>query len=306
MNTSLLRRGTTALALTIGVVSVSHPALAAKKKPKSAKEVNSIEEYIGGNGGDQQKQILRKINEAVQKCMKAEGFDYQIPPDSNVAFPDATDAGSQKEFAKKYGYGISTTFDPNVIENPNKDPNVAIRSKLSPADQKAYDKALTGNPAAGPTGDPKACTTKALSFLGDLPKLIALFGKYDANVTKRIDANPKVVAAMKQWSSCMKEKGFTYAKDSDIQGDLAGRLTKITGAGVGLGPLAASPAVEPKKIDRAALSKLQKEEIATAVRDFECTEKHLKVRNEIKRDLDRDFITANQSAVDGVRDALGG
>lgn len=295
------------VAVMVSVLALAPAAEAATKaKPKSAKEVNSIEEYIGGNGADQQKQITRKVTESIQKCMKAEGFDFKIPPDSTITFPDATDASSQKTFVKKYGYGISTTIDPNASTSQNADPNVAIRAKLSAADQKAYDKALSGNTSAGPIGDPKACTSKAISFLGDMTKLVALFGKYENEVTKRLDANPKVVAAMKLWSGCMKEKGFTYAKDGDVPADISKRLGKITGGGGGgFGGAFGGGAIDLKKIDKVALGKLQKEEIATATRDFECSDKHLNVRKDLKRDLDRDFITSNQSAVDGIRTALG-
>jgi hypothetical protein len=298
----------TVLSATIG--TTAHAADAKKPvKKKSVKEAESIEDYFGlGAGGDQQKRITRRINESIQKCMKSEGFEYKIPPDPSAQFPTGSDTASQQAFVKKWGYGISTTIDVNKLTSVDADPNAAIVKKLSPADQKAYNKALVGGAAdAGPTGDPKSCIAKAISVLGDMTKLTLLFGKYETDVTKRIESNPKVVVAMKQWSACMKEKGFTYAKDGDVPGDISTRLGKITGgAGAGGGGPFGGPALDPTKVDKAALSKLQKEEIATAVRDFDCTEKHLKIRKTLKRDLDRDFITANQAAVDGFRDTLNG
>jgi hypothetical protein len=303
-------------ALTVVSATIGTPAHAAETKKtvktvkqKSVKEAESIEDYFGlGAGGDQQKRITRKINESIQKCMKSEGFEYKIPPDPAAQFPTGTDAASQQAFVKKWGYGISTTIDVNNLTSVDADPNAAILKKLSPADQKAYNKALVGNSAtAGPTGDSKSCIAKAISILGDMTKLTLLFGKYETDVTKRIESNPKVVVAMKQWSGCMKEKGFSYAKDGDVPGDISSRLGKITGgAGAGGGGPFGGPALDPTKVDKPALAKLQKEEIATAVRDFECTEKHLKIRKTLKRDLDRDFITANQAAVDGFRDTLNG
>ncbi len=278
-------------------------------KKKSVKEAESIEDYFGlGSGGDQQKRITRKINESIQKCMKSEGFEYKIPPDPAAQFPTGSDTASQQAFVKKWGYGISTTIDVNKLTSVDSDPNAAIVKKLSPADQKAYNKALIGGTStAGPTGDPKSCIAKAITVLGDFAKLTALFSKYESDVTKRIESNPKVVGAMKQWSACMKEKGFAYAKDGDVPGDISTRLAKITGgAGTGGGGPFGGSSLDPAKVDKPGLAKLQKEEIATAVRDFECTEKHLKVRKTLKRDMDRDFITANQSDVDGFRDAING
>jgi hypothetical protein len=301
-----------ALVSALTVISASSAYAAETKKPvknKSVKEAESIEDYFGlGGGGDQQKRINRKINESIQKCMKGQGFEYKIPPDPAAQFPTGSDSASQQAFIKKWGYGISTTIDVNNLASVDADPNAAILKKLSPADQKAYNSALLGKTStAGPTGDPKSCIAKAITVLGDITKLTALFGKYETDVSKRIESNPKVVAAMKKWSACMKEKGFTYAKDSDVPGDISKRLGTVTGgAGAGGGGPFGGPALDPTKIDKKALSQLQKDEIATATRDFECTEKNLKIRKTLKRDLDRDFITANQSAVDGFRDAING
>lgn len=309
-----LNRTLTSVSITLSLALAATLALpvpgsaATKTSKKSAKEAESIEDYFGGNNNDQQKRITRRVTESVQKCMKSEGFEYRIPPDTTVQFPTGTDTESQRAFVTKYGYGISTNLDLNAIKGPNADPNPAIRQKLSSADQKAYDKALLGSSTSGPTGDPKSCVVKSLSFLGDLAKLTSLFTKYESDVTKRIDANPKVVAAMKRWSACMKDRGFSYAKDSDVPVDISTRLTRITGGGGGAdgGGLFGGGAIDPAKVDTVALSKLQKDEIATATRDFECSEKHLGPRKSLKRDLDRDFITANQAAVDGFRDKLNG
>jgi hypothetical protein len=302
--------GVAALALVTITMAIPSTVNAATKttKKKSVKEAESIEDYfgLGNGGGDQQKRITRKINESIQKCMKNEGFEYKIPPDPAAQFPTGSDSASQQAFVKKWGYGISTTIDVNKLSAANADPNAAVRAKLSPADQKAYDKALVGNANAGPTGDPKSCVAKSFTVLGDLAKLTVLFGKYESDVTKRIESNPKVVAAMKEWSACMKEKGFSYAKDGDVAPALIGRLTKITGGAGGPADLLGGGVLDPTKVDKVALTKLQKDEIATAVRDFECAEKKLGVRKTLKRDLDRDFITANQAAVDGFRDVLNG
>ena len=295
---SLVAQATVLADTTKATANTANPA-----KLKSASEVGSIEEYFGG--GDQQKRITRRVNESIQKCMKSEGFTYQIPADSDQQFPLGSNTDTQKTWIKKWGYGISTVIDVNNPATAN-DPNKAIHDKLNPADQKAYERAMVGKSASSPLGDPKSCVAKAVAIIGDIVKLQSLFTKYETTVSKRIEANPKVVAAMKQWSSCMAEKGFTYAKDSEAPRSFGSKLQKIGGTSGGGGGLFGGASVDVTKIDKVALSKLQKDEVATATRDFECSEKHLGVRKDLKRDLDREFITTNQSDVDGFRNALNG
>jgi hypothetical protein len=248
--------------------------------------VSSIEEYFGG--GDSQKRISKKINESIQKCMKREGFEYKIPPDG-PAFPqNTTDEKSQMAFVKQWGYGISTA--PSSVGGG--DPNEAIVAKLTPAEKTAYQTALVGKANTSATGDPKSCVGKAIASIGDITKLTALFSRYEKEVTAKINADAKVVAAMKLWSSCMKDKGFVYAKDSDVPRAIQKKLLALT-----------TDNKPPAKSDPKLLE-LQKLERDTGIADVTCTFKHLKLRLDLKRELDRAFIKKNQSEVDAFRDAI--
>ena len=287
---------------------------AGKRKKVSAKEANSVEEYLGFNASDQQRQ-QRIIEEQIQKCMKLEGFSY-TPSGGNDQLPRSADGQlDQKAFAAKWGYGISTFLDPNdpAKSRLGEDKNAKTLAKMSAAEKKAYQSALIGKAggkdlAAIISGD--GCVSKAVkAAFGDLAALLPLQGKYQKEVQTRIDADPKVVEGMKKWSGCMKQSGFTFAKDSEVQGSFSKRFQTLLSAvgmndsGLG-GAFGVDNSAKLSKVDKVALTKLQKDEVATAVSDIACTAKNLKVRDEVKKKLDQAFIAANEASLSSARDKL--
>jgi hypothetical protein len=287
---------------------------AGKRKKVSAKEANSIEEYLGFGTSDQQR-LQRIIEEQIQKCMKLEGFTY-TPSGGNDQLPRTADGQlDQKAFAAKWGYGISTFLDPNdpAKSRLGEDKNAKSLAKMSAAERSAYQKALLGKTGAnspeailGGTG----CVSKAVTAsFGDLASLLPLQNKYQKEVETRINADAKVVEGMKKWSSCMKEQGFAFAKDSDVPGTFRKRFQTLlstvgvadTGFGAGFG---VDNSAKLSKVDKVALTKLQKDEVATAVSDSDCTTKHLKVRNEVKKKLDQAFIASNEATLSATRDKI--
>jgi hypothetical protein len=287
---------------------------AAKRKKVSAKEANSVEEYLGFNASDQQRQ-QRVIEEQIQKCMKLEGFTY-TPSGGNDQLPRSADGQlDQKAFAAKWGYGISTFLDPN---DPSKsrlgeDKNAKTLAKMSAAEKKAYQSALIGKAGGNDisaiiSGD--GCVSKAVkTAFGDLAALLPLQSKYQKEVQTRIDSDAKVVEGMKKWSGCMKQSGFTFAKDSEVPGSFSKRFqTLLVAVGVNDSGLAGTFGVDNSaklsKVDKVALTKLQKDEVATAVSDVACTAKNLKVRDEVKKKLDQAFIATNEATLSSARDKL--
>jgi hypothetical protein len=287
---------------------------AGKRKKVSAKEANSVEEYLGFNASDQQRQ-QRVIEEQIQKCMKLEGFTY-TPSGGNDQLPRSADGQlDQKAFAAKWGYGISTFLDPNdpAKSRLGEDKNAKTLAKMSAAEKKAYQSALIGKAggndlAAIISGD--GCVSKAVkAAFGDLAALLPLQNKYQTEVQTRIDADPKVVEGMKKWSGCMKQSGFTYAKDSEVPSSFSKRFQSLLAAvgvndsGLG-GAFGVDNSSKLSKVDKVALTKLQKDEVATAVSDVACTSKNLKVRDEVKKKLDQAFIASNEASLSSARDKL--
>src|SRR5207237_494338 len=95
-----------------------------------------------------------KVQEKVRTCMKAQGFDY-VPIDPSqsgmtvrVGGPDRGPENDDPEFRRTKGYGITTGFhDRPATAEQARDPNQAIRDRLSDADKEADDRALFGKAA---------------------------------------------------------------------------------------------------------------------------------------------------------------
>lgn len=109
----------------------------------------------------------RKVQQAVADCMKQEGFEY-IAQDPAVFMGSSTFdediAFDSKEWAEKYGFGMSTTFGSDGFAGPGTtpptDPNQAYVESLSEAERAAYHKALYGEV---PAFDPTSASTTAMA-----------------------------------------------------------------------------------------------------------------------------------------------
>lgn len=265
----------------------------------------SVEQYLDLSSSGLNR-LQRRGEELIAACMKREGFEYT--PDAQDIPKDAVESlvGNRKAFVQKYGYGISTFVEPPRAGAV--DPNAAYLAKLSAADRRAYRVALIGvdsdDPgAAAPSGvaNTKSCVGQAQRALyGDMARYAALISKFD-ELDRRLQADPKVVKAVREWSACMKASGYRYAKEDDVTADLNRRLESIAGASAGGG----TPGAAPARIDVPGLRRLQKDELAIAKVDWDCSVKHLGPRDEAAKVLNRDFIAQNRAALDGLRKALG-
>src|SRR4051812_31839004 len=102
-----------------------------------------------------------RVEAAIRDCMKQQGFDYvPVDPIAQRSALFGSARLSDQDFAKQFGYGISTLWGKS---SATADPNQRMRSTLSPADRQAYDRALGGE-------DPGATFTSAVDT-GNFSKL---------------------------------------------------------------------------------------------------------------------------------------
>jgi hypothetical protein len=216
---------------------------------------------------------IEQVEGLIGQCMTAAGFEY-VPVDFERVKAgmdaDKTAPGlSDEEFVAQYGYGITTQFDKPGREIGLGEQNVAIYEALSPAEQAAYDHTLLGenrdatfalSVEAEDFAGTGGCTRQAVeqSFSPD---------ELDANYLNPGDAvleqDPRVVAAMTDWSDCVAADGFTYAHPDDVETDLKQRLDALT---AGADPaMLTDPAAD-------ALAELQGEELAVAAAATTCEE----------------------------------
>lgn len=216
---------------------------------------------------------IEQVEGLIGQCMTGAGFEY-VPVDFERVKAgmdaDKTAPGlSDEEFVAQYGYGITTQFDKPGREIGLGEQNVAIYSAMSPAEQAAYDHTLFGeirdatfalSVEAEDFSGTGGCTRQAVEQSFTPAEL-------DANFLNPGDAvleqDPRVVAAMADWSDCVAADGFTYAHPDDVETDLKQRLDALT-AGADPATLT-GPAAD-------ALAELQGEELAIAAVATACEE----------------------------------
>jgi hypothetical protein len=276
-------------------------------KQDAAEKEQSLEEQIGL---DDERGIGVKQAAAenlIRDCMKAQGFDY-VPQD-----PAAQEAAllggqtmSKEDFEKQYGYGITTLYEQRrklAVAGPNK----AYRDALSEADRKAYDKALHGD-------DPTATFFDALdsgdfSRLGGCLKTATdqVFGGADVlqslsakldELDQKMRADVRMVAAVKEWTACMREAGFDGLEEQEeVDAVLKEKLEEIVGSP---GDLARTGGAEVD-YDKAALASLQKEEVAMVKADIECEEEHVAdVEEKVTAEYEETFRQDNSGLLEKV------
>jgi hypothetical protein len=240
---------------------------------------------------------LRQANaeNLIRDCMKGQGFDY-VPADPNAQQAALVGAPgmSKEDFEKQYGYGITTLYEQRR-KQAVAGPNMALRDSLSPADRKAYDHALSGD-------DPTATFAQALdsgdySRLGGCIKTSTdqVFGGADVlqslstkldELDQKIRADARMVKAVRDWSDCMRGAGFAgLAEQEEVDVLLKKKLEAIVG----------SPADAPgADYDHAALTALQREEVAMVNADIKCEEEHVsKVEEKVAVEYESAFREEN-------------
>ena len=192
-------------------------------------------------------QAIEKVEAAIEKCMRVQGFQY-IAADYDTARKGMTSdkqlpGVSEAEFIEKYGSGVSTLYTglaPQLVDgySPGRvglgERNVQIFKGLSAADQVSYNRALLGaNTDAtfavtlerenfSRTG---GCTRKAVEQ-AFTPKQLAstYYNPKDALINK----DPRIKAVLRKYAIEMRKAGFDYSHPDDVTPDINKRLNALT------------------------------------------------------------------------------
>jgi hypothetical protein len=205
--------------------------------------------------------------------MTAAGFEY-VPVDfasiKQTMDTDKTAPGlSDEAYVAQYGYGISTQFDKPIVTFGAGPKNTSILEALAPTDQDAYRRTLWGESPdwthvraleEEDFSETDGCTRKAAdkNYSPD-----ELSGSYVNPGDKLVEQDPRMIKAIKAWSQCMKDGGFTYDHPDQIIDDLTAKLEAIT------------QGQDPSTMNSPALKELQGEELAVAKVDSECAAEHI-------------------------------
>src|SRR4051794_4812097 len=275
---------------------------------KSAPPKGDIEDQLGF---DQSGILARqsKVENAIRACMKQQGFDYvPVDPIAQRSALFGSARLSDVDFAKQFGYGISTLWGKT---SATADPNQRTRAAMGAADRQAYDRALGGDDpgatftSAVDTGDFTklgGCTRKSTDqVFGGAQVLTQLQGKLD-QLEERIFSDQRMVRAVEKWSTCMSDAGYRYEEPEAIDTDMYKRAEAIVGQIPGQFATGPAPGVKPPPYDHAALASLQREEVATAVADYNCEHKDITpVETVVREHYQTQFRQQNQSLIGQVK-----
>ena len=250
----------------------------------------------------------QEIEELVAVCMQKEGFEYKpnVQTGGMVTFDD--EDGPQwgtEEFAKEFGYGMSTDPWGNQTPDPNEgeeyvDPNEKYVSSLSESEQAAFYETLYG---AGPTEEQLAEMDENGSYTSDWtqegcngsarhelqqdttgsqaayedPEFTELFEAINQmyapiwDETQRPDELAKLDT---EWVDCMTGKGYSeYTSPMDANTKVNDELNEIYMGGQD----PEGEYVEPSAADQAKMEaeveKFKSHEIEIATADFACKKK---------------------------------
>ena len=239
---------------------------------------------------------IENVEAGISKCMSAAGFEY-VAADYNTVRRGMTSDKSlpgmtEGQFIDQYGYGISTLYTglaPQLSElrTPAQiglgEQNVQIFTNLSPADQVAYSHTLFGEHAdatfavALETEDfsrTGGCTRSAIEKFFTPEQMSSSFlNPFDALV----DKDPRMVKANAEYASCLREAGFEYNHEKEVEPDLRKKLDTITGG---------QPLEALSSHALTALTDLQNYERALASAATNCERRYLDpVADQVEREL---------------------
>ena len=218
---------------------------------------------------------VERTQALIAKCMAEAGFEY-IPVD--VKSIEAaqkrvrSDPGyTRRTYKEKWGLGVTTRFD-SPVRDVGLGPNLRIWKSLPEADQEAYSRTLWGdNPEwdfvfaldEEDFSETGGCTRKAVAKVFTPAQLK---GTYVNPKDVLVDSDPRIVAARREWSKCMRAHGYNYKEDQDeVIEEYQDRLDEL---------LEGDEPTELTGERAAALKKLQQEEIKVSLADLDCQIKH--------------------------------
>ena len=216
--------------------------------------------------------IEKTDKQSLATCMTGAGFRYvayDFVTILEAMESDKTAKGvATEDYVKQFGLGITTQPDKPLVVFGAGPQNAAYLAGLPASDQVAFKRALWGE-----AND----WNHARARLLNRPTRPTRWRGYVNPADKRVTQDPRMIAALKKWSECMRAKGFSFDTPDQVEADLRERLAGIVG-GREVTALTGSAL--------AALGQLQGEERAVATVLTTCEEKHIEsVQEKVESDI---------------------
>lgn len=219
---------------------------------------------------------IEKTEGLIAKCMTAAGFQYvalDFVTVKQAMDSDQTAAGvSSDDYVKQFGLGITTQFDQPIMTFGAGPENAGYLIGLPASDQTAFQRALWGE--SPDWNHAHAVEAEDFSETGGCTRSAAeetyapteISGTYVNPADLLLAQDPRMSAAIKKWSECMRADGYQYDNPTQVEDDLHERLAAVV------------QGQDPTTLAGAALDsllELQGEELAIAAILTSCEEEHI-------------------------------
>ncbi|MEM9711496.1 MAG: hypothetical protein AAGA17_04675 [Actinomycetota bacterium] len=244
-----------------------------------------------------------------------------------------------REFAEQYGLGMSTFFEREqeafaVDDEEFVDPNQDYVESLSDGEREAFYEALHGESPeideswteeeiqeAFESFVPTGCDSEARAevygpgYFGGLgSEAMQEFNDLQQDLYQRIEADPRVVEMQAAWQACMTEAGHDFADEQDMYETLSDRMNELYESQSFPGDDLTEEEFEaltseqrdelfsqPPDYDRELLAEIQAAEIDVAVDHHDCSVGSARLRFEVQRELEAEFVEQHADLIDEVR-----
>lgn len=294
-----------------------------------------FQDVSGSYDQDKANEQQRQVEEVVAACMAEQGFDY-TPVDYSqqggmaISVDDQDIPWGTLEFAKKYGYGMTTNpYSESASAEPEPeqtwiDPNQAYVEAMSETEQQAYYTALYGDQTATDGGGDEpveydwttaGCQGKAQHevYEQDNPWNDEKFQGLQEEMSKvweQSQNDPRVSEAAAKWVDCMAGKGHDgLATVDDAQNQINEKVNAVYEHGYdGIDTENATEedfAAVQKEIE-AKIAEITDEEIATATDDYTCRDevKYTDVVQKVQFEIQQEFVDSHKDELEAFKAAM--
>ena len=242
--------------------------------------------------------------EAVESCMKTQGFDYSPPAPTSAPLVGAGGDGADfasLEWAETWGFGVSTQLLPADVVGPNlkgfdeaadvlEVPQESLEG-LPQEEVQAFFEALEG---------PEGCLAEGerLAFSVEPEPFEIEFRDELAELQERADAHPDVVGHAEGVQQCLAGRGYDYGSGYEAAIEFERRADAL------LGQLAYDADGSLDGPSGALLAELQADEIALASEVYDCdgwVHHYEEVYGQVLLGLEAEFVQRNAERLEEFR-----
>jgi len=291
-----------------------------------------------------------KIQEQVAACVATEGFEYVPFVQSDIGGGFSIEDFGGLEYAQKFGLGISTFLlqEEGQFQTEedfkNQDPNQPIIDAMTEGERDEYFRLLYGGEpqiivdtpqseieAMSPeerdqffseaydNWKPEGCFYQAQTDVfnqGAAEAFYEEFGDRLSTIFTRIESDPRIVEANKQWTVCMTEKGQAFEDPQAMYEYFSSKVNEVMGWSINTGSVREEESVSGTTVvvveseggvsgeqyDKEALQAIMDEEIDAAVANVECSQDMQKTFEAVYKDLEQQFVSENLADLQRFKD----